>query len=287
MYDKQVRRRRLTLAAFVIASILMLTFAFGDGGSGLQRGALSVFGPIQEGAHRALKPVRDLFGWVGDTIDAKQERDKLADRNDELEKEITELEAERAQNEQLKKLLQVNESGLEDYEPVVARVTARNSSLFYAKVQIDKGSSEGVKLNQPVVAGAGLLGRVSVVTRGYSEVTLITDESFATGVRILGADQQTTIRASVNDPGTLELSLVQDPNAVSRGDRVVTAGSTSLRLGSFYPPDVLIGTVSKIELGEGDLDSRIQVRPAVDLGNLEYVEVLTDPDAPEAVASLP
>ena len=291
MYDKQVRRRRLTLAAFVIASLLLLTVYFGESSSGglhsVQRGALSVLGPIQEGAHRVLKPFRDLFGWVGDTIDAKEERDELQAENEALQRQVTELLAESDENEQLKRLLQINERGMDDYEPVKTLVTASNATLFYSKVQIDKGSSAGVAVGQPVINGQGLVGRVTEVTNGYSIVTLLTDESFATGVKVLGANQQTTIRSSVNRPGELELSLVQDPDKISRGDRVVTAGSTSLRYTSYYPRDILIGTVSHIEIGSGNLDSRIRVRPSVDLGNLEWVEVLTKPEVPEAVATLP
>jgi rod shape-determining protein MreC len=291
VYDKQVRRRRLTLAAFVIASLLLLTVYFGESSSGglhsVQRGALSVLGPIQEGAHRVLKPFRDLFGWVGDTIDAKKERDELQAENEALQRQVTELQAEADENEQLKRLLQINESGMDAYEPVKTLVVSRSPSLFYSKVQIDKGSSAGVEVGQPVINGQGLVGRVTETTRGYSIVTLITDESFATGVKVLGANQQSTIRASVNKPGELELSLVQDPDKISRGDRVVTAGSTSLRYTSYYPRDILIGTVSRIEIGSGNLDSRIRVRPAVDLGNIEWVEVLTRTDTPETVAALP
>lgn len=291
MYDKQVRRRRLTLAGFVIASLLLLTVYFGESSSGglhaVQRGALSVLGPIQEGAHRVLKPFRDLFGWVGDTIDAKEERDELQAENEELTRRVTELQAAEDENEQLKRLLQINEAGMDAYEPVKTLVTARNSTLFYSKVQIDKGSSAGVEVGQPVINGQGLVGRVTEVTTGYSIVTLLTDESFATGVRVQGANQQTTIRASVNRPGELELTLVQNPDRISRGDAVVTAGSTSLRYASYYPRNILVGTVSKIEVGAGNLDARIRVRPAVDLGNLEWVEVLTKPDVPDAVAALP
>jgi rod shape-determining protein MreC len=292
VYDKQVRRRRLALAGFVVASLLLLTVYFGEStGGGLhsvQRGALSVFGPIQEGAHRALKPFRDLFGWVGDTLDAKKERDQLAQENEDLRKQVTELESEKGENEQLKELLQINEAGgLDQYEPVKTLVTGRTTNLFYSKVQIEKGSSAGIKLNDPVVNGDGLVGRVTTVTAGQSIVTLVTDESFATGVKVLGANQQTTIQPNPNRPGELELRLVQNPDKISRGDQVVTAGSTSLRYRSFYPRDILVGTVSKIDVGEGNLDARIEVKPAVDIGTLEWVEVLTKHDEPQTVAALP
>lgn len=290
MYDKQVRRRRLALAAFVVASLLLLTVYFGESSSGglhsVQRGALQVLGPIQEGASRALKPFRDLFGWVGDTVDAKKERDSLVRRNDALEKQITDLQAQAAENQQLKKLLQINTAGgMDQYGPVKTRVTARNPSLFYSKVTIDKGSTAGVANGQPVINGEGLVGRVSEVTPGYSIVTLLTDETFATGVRVLGANQQTTVSASINQPGDLELSLVQNPDKISRDDRVVTAGSPSLKYSSYYPPNILVGKVSRIEIGDGNLDSRIHIRPSVDLGNLEWVEVLTKQAGPQTVAS--
>ena len=264
----------------MVASLLLLTVYFGESSSGglhsVQRGALSVLGPIQEGANRALKPFRDLFGWVGDTVDAKKERDALAKRNAELEKEVTDLQAARAENEQLRELHEINEAaGMDQYGPVRTLVTARNPSLFYSKVTIEKGSSEGIEVGQPVINGQGLVGRVTEVTAGTSIVTLITDDSFATGVRVLNANQQTTIRASINKPGDLELTLVQNPDKISREDRVVTAGSTSLRYRSYYPPNILIGKVSRIEIGEGNLDSRIHVEPSVDLGNLQWVEVLT------------
>ena len=76
-----VRRRRAVLAVLVLLSLFLLTAYFGERSSGslhgVQRGAMEVLAPIQEGANRALKPFRDLFGWFGDTLDAKDERDKL------------------------------------------------------------------------------------------------------------------------------------------------------------------------------------------------------------------
>ncbi len=292
MYDKQVRRRRLALAAFVVASLILLTVYFGEGpGGGLhavQRGALSVLGPIQEGANRALKPVRDLFGWVGDTVDAKKERDTLVKRNQDLERQLTDLQVQRSDNANLKKLLQINTQGerLDQYDPLKTLVIARDPSLFYSRVIIDKGRSAGVRAGQPVVNGSGLVGRVSDVTPGNSVVTLLTDETFATGVRVLGTPtQQSTIKASINQPGDLELTIVPSADKVHRGDRVVTDGSASLKLASYYQPNILIGQVSRIETGDGPLDTRIHVKPAVDLGYLHYVEVLTKAAQPRTVAS--
>ena len=75
MYDKTVRRRRAVLGLLVVSSLILLTAYFREPTGGalhnVQRGILKVVSPIQDGASKALKPVRDLFGWVGDTVSAK------------------------------------------------------------------------------------------------------------------------------------------------------------------------------------------------------------------------
>src|SRR5215210_2904378 len=120
-HDRQVRRRRIVLAVFVVLSLGLLTVYFGESAGGglhaVQRGALQVLGPIQEGASRALKPFRDLFGWVGDTLDAKSERDKLVKANESLERQVTDLQAASAENADLRRLLEINQAGgLEQYD---------------------------------------------------------------------------------------------------------------------------------------------------------------------------
>jgi hypothetical protein len=92
MHDRAVRRRRAVLFALIAASLFLLTAYFGESDSGglrsFQRGAMGVFAPIQEGANRAVKPVRDLFGWFGDTLHAKSQRDQLKVERDALRRQL-------------------------------------------------------------------------------------------------------------------------------------------------------------------------------------------------------
>jgi len=97
VYDKTVRRRRAVLALLVVLSLILLTAYFGESSDGglhsVQRGFLTVVSPIQEGANKALKPVRDLFGWFGDTLHAKSQLAEVRKQKDKLLKEVI---AERA-----------------------------------------------------------------------------------------------------------------------------------------------------------------------------------------------
>src|SRR5919198_6735011 len=96
MYKKSVRRRRAVLALLVALSIGLLTVYFGESTSGglhaVQRGFLEALAPLQEGASRALKPARDLGGWVGDVLDAKSD-------NKRLRRQVTDLRARLARAE--------------------------------------------------------------------------------------------------------------------------------------------------------------------------------------------
>ena len=159
MYKRSVRRRRAVLALLVGLSIALLTAYFGESASGglhaIQRGFLQALAPFQEGASRALKPARDLVGWTGDVFDAKSENKKLA--------AVRELRAgspiETASREakELRAMVGFNRSaGFPDgYDPVAARVIARSPTVWYSAITIDKGSDQGVRVNQPVVSGDG------------------------------------------------------------------------------------------------------------------------------------
>jgi rod shape-determining protein MreC len=288
MNDKVVRRRRAVLAALVVLSLFLLTAYFGESSSGplhgVQRTAMEVLAPIQEGANRALKPFRDLFGWFGDTLDAKDRADELETKNQALEKQVADLTVQKDNLEQLKGLNEMNTAGgLANYEPVVARVIARSPSSWYQTFQINKGSSDGVRVDQPVVNGDGLVGKVKEVSDGNAVVMLLTDPEFGVSALSLQSREPGSVHPAVGAAGDLRFELVPNAKEVRRGERVITAGtSTSARvseLQSLYPRGIIIGTVKRIETGEGELDRVIHVEPAADLHALDIVEVLTEPDA--------
>src|ERR671911_3036127 len=109
MHDTVVRRRRAVLAALVVLSLFLLTAYFGERSSGplhgVQRTAMEVLAPIQEGANRALKPFRDLFGWFGDTLDAKDRANELETANDSLEKQVADLTLAENENAELREIV--------------------------------------------------------------------------------------------------------------------------------------------------------------------------------------
>ena len=281
MYDKTVRRRRAVLGLLVACSLILLTASFGDSAGGgvtsIQRGVLDVVSPIQEGASRALKPVRDLFGWIGDTVHAKGKVDDLEKERDQLRRQVIDRDAALRQNTQLRELLALDtNASLKDNAPVGARVIGRSPTVWFSQVTIDKGSSAGIRLDQPVVTGAGLVGKVTTVTRGTSIVTLVTDAKMSVTARINENGVPGVLQTQIGDPRELELKYTTRDDTVRAGQRVVTSG-TDARITaepSLYPPDIPIGRVTRVE-DEGTDDQVVHVKPYADMRKLEFVQVLT------------
>jgi len=291
MYDRQVRRRRAVLLALVACCLVLLTAYFGESSGGplksIQTGAMEVVAPVQEGANRALKPFRDLFGWFGDTLDAKDQRDKLEAERDKLRAEVAALQSAANENAELRDMVDyARGSGLDAYAPVTARVYSRSPSTWYSTIEINKGSSDGVEVNQPVINGKGLVGKVKTVSDGNAVVMLLSDSEFGVSARAASSGQPGAILPVAGSPGDLLFDLVPEAKKVRTGDSIITAGTTSKDLPSPFPEGLLIGEVTRID-GEGELDRTIHVAPFADLRALDFVQVLTKPRADLLASATP
>jgi rod shape-determining protein MreC len=288
MYDKTVRRRRAVLALLVVSSLILLTAYFGESAAGglhnVQRGILQVVSPIQEGASRALKPFRDLFGWVGDTVSAKSDLSKVRKDRDSWKQRAIANEAAQRDNAHFRALLGLDRApkDLTPFGPVTSRVVGQSPTLWYVQIYIDKGTSAGIREDMPVIAtdgrdiGTGLIGKVQVASRNSSVVRLITDSSVAVPARTLRGSAVGVVSPKVGNPRDLILNYTRKNDRIEPRDVVVTAGTTSRRsdLESIYPPDLPIGTVTRVDDPSSDAQE-VHLKPFVDLQRISFVQVLT------------
>jgi len=294
VFDKKVvRRRRAALAVFVALSIAVLTAYFGESGGGffhaLQRGSQEAFAPVETGASRALKPVRDLFGWVGDTFDAKGDNKELRAEVERLRSELARAQTAERDAAQLSGLVGLKREDMfpSGTDPIAARVIARSPTVWYSSVKIDKGSSDGVRVDQPVLAAGGLVGKVTQVTGGTAEVRLITDASSAVTAQVMPAGASGVVRPQVGNPNDLLLDLIEGDRRVTEDTTVVTSGFTSTKVESLFPRGIPIGTVTKVDLDEFEQYQRVHIKPFANLRRFDIVQVLTRRPAGTQAAALP
>jgi rod shape-determining protein MreC len=278
VYRKQVRRRRAVLALLIVGSFVLLTITYGRGSNGLQRGVSTIFSPVQGIADRALKPARDLVDWFDETFDAKGENSRLKSDLVKVRAQAVAGQEAMQENAQLRKLVELDQGPVlaaSAYEPVTGRVISRSPTLWRSSVTIDVGSGDGVQVDDPVISGDGVVGRIAAAEPGSSQVMLLTDHASAISAKVLPAGVQGVVKPEVGDPEHLILDFIDSTKLVHGGQTVVTAGWRAQGLASLFPPGLPLGEVTKASIVDQEAKEQADVRPFADIRNLDLVQVLT------------
>ena len=282
MYRKQVRRRRAVLLLLVVASLTLLSLYYreGTGGPlhGVQDVVSTIFGPITEGADRALKPARDLVNWFDETFEARGENDRLKDKVTSLRDELARAQSTQLEAKELSRLQELASGGIvpDGSKPVTARVVGRSPTVWYSTVTIDKGTSAGIRVNDPVVAAGGLAGRITQTTPNTAQVTLITDSESSVTARVLPDGATGVVEPNIGDPRDLQLDFLERGSDIGEGQMVVTAGFSTGDLGSIFPPGIPIGEITESTLEEQQAYQRVHLEAFADLRDMNFVRVLTE-----------
>jgi rod shape-determining protein MreC len=293
VHDKKVRRRRAVLALLVGISLISLTAYFGESPSSplhsVQRGIVEVLSPIQEGASKVLTPFKDVGNFFSGLFSAKSRAKRLQNELYTLESRYAQLKQEVIDDAQLRQEVGLDQShGIAAYHPVGADVFVKSPNLWYATIEVDKGTDDGVRIDDPVLGDGALVGKVTNAGSTFSVVTLITDHTFgvAAEVQEQGSNSdEGVLGPQIGNPNQLLLSSLPKPapgqQIPAGGEQVVTAGYTdpsNPTLDSLYPAGIPIGTVSSpVDTNNLDNNGQITVSPQADLRHLSFVQILTSP----------
>jgi rod shape-determining protein MreC len=300
VHDKKVRRRRAVLALLVAISLLLLTAYFGESPSSplhsVQRGIVAVLSPLQSGASTVLSPFKDVGNYFSDLFTAKSRAGKLQTQVDQLRAQNASLEQKVINDAQLTKEVGLDQNtSLAAYQKLGADVIGRSATLWYETIEVDKGSGDGVRMNDPVIGNGALVGKVTDVGSNFSEVTLLTDHTFAVTAEVQdNAGDTGVLSPQVGNPNQLILSDLPKPGPNQAGpqvgQQVVTAGykdPTNPALNSLYPQGIPIGTVTNANQDNLLNNGQITVSVDADLRHLSSVQILISPQAGTARAQVP
>ena len=130
-------------------------------------------------------------------------------------------------------------------------------------------------MNDPVVNGDGLVGRVTDVTPVTAKVTLITDPESAVSATVLPNGIQGVAEPEAGDPSTMLLDFIDKNEPIHSGPIVVTSGWSNGTISSAYPQGVPIGEVRQTTIGQQETYQHIRMEPFADMRNLDIVQVAT------------
>ena len=230
--------------------------------------AQAAFSPVQSISSRAGGAGSGLINRIINFNSTAQENERLQRRLSEVELELKNNQEAVAENERLKGLLSLKAKT--GYDAVPGRVIARDSSVWFNTITIDRGSSSGVALNMPVVTGEGIVGRVIALSPWTAQVMLLTDEKAAAGAVVgqLESGAIGSIRGK-GEIGLVEMRYVSGLQKVNVGDFVLTTGQDGI-----YPPGLNVGEVVDVRQGTATQAHQILIRPGARMDQIQEVAVL-------------
>lgn len=227
--------------------------------------------PLESTTSKVSGATSGFFRQIWNFRSTAVENEQLKERLAKLESELNAARQAEAENERLKSLLGLSEQL--NIKSVPARVIARDPSIWFNTVTINRGSTSGVETNMPVVTAGGIVGRVITVSPWASQVMLITDEKAGAGA-VVGQLGQSGALGSVRGRsdlgvGVIEMRYVSGLEQVEVGDTVMTTGQDGI-----YPPGLNIGKVVDLKKGTATQAHQILIQPGAQLDHLEDVAVL-------------
>ncbi len=220
-------------------------------------------------------PFKNFGGMLKDYKSLKN----VLEENKVLRSSIEKTERVEAENIELKKQLNDMKKelkvdySLSDYDYLNATVVSRNAGTWFNNLTINKGSHNGIKEDMVVINSTGVIGKTVNVSTFSSDVKLITstDSNNKISITLVSGNKKLTgiIEGYDYKKGYLKVEGISNTDNVSVGDLVYTSG-----LGGVFPSGVLVGKVAEITTDVYDLSKIINVTPAANFSNINYVTVL-------------
>lgn len=252
-----------------------------DGGQKMLRIWTQAFAsPLQNASSKATGATSGFFQQIWNFRSTAQQNEELKERLSQVETELHTARQAAAETERLKALLNLNEQT--NIQNIPARVIARDPSVWFNTITINRGSSSGIEVNMPVVTAGGIVGRIVTVSPWASQVMLITDEKAGAGA-VVGQLGQSGALGSVRGRadlgvGLIEMKYVSGLEKVEVNDYVMTTGQDGI-----YPQGLNIGRVVEVKNGTATTAHQIIIQPGAQLDHLEEVAVLLYHPPPRSV----
>ena len=236
--------------------------------------------PLQNASSKASGATSGFFQQIWNFRSTAKENEQLKERLASLETELHTTQQTAAEADRLRALLNLNEQT--NIKSVPARVIARDPSVWFNTITINRGSSSGVEVNMPVVTAGGIVGRIITVGPWSSQVMLITDEKAGAGA-VVGQLGQSGALGSVRGRadlgvGLIEMRYVSGLEKVEVNDYVMTTGQDGI-----YPPGLNVGRVIDVKNGTATQAHQILIQPGAQLDHLEELAVLLYHPPPRSV----
>ena len=269
---RSLNKKAIILVMAIVTVFLLANFAARGAYqfSFAERLIVSILSPLDTIMARASYGLRDATSFTGELFTVYRDNQTMQAEIEQLrqnELNITEIMAE---NIRLRAMLDYKK-GVSQFDFVTATVIARDPGNWTNIILINRGSSDGLTKDMPVVTPQGLAGNVVQVFANTAKVQLVLDPRSAVGSLVQRAESRVAAIVEgngVNPMSPRMVNLARDADII-RGDKIITSG-----FGGIYPKGLLVGAVIDVINDEGGLLKYAVLNPAVDFNRLEEVMII-------------
>ena len=257
----------LAIAVTVVSSLL-----------GVNLPELAVKGllsPLRAGASRLTDAAEQVYNYMFKYEALAAENEALKERLAQLEDDARRADSMSRENDHLRAALGLTDAN-PSWELVDSYVISRSSQDWSSTFTINKGTTSGIKEGMCAITANGeVVGLVSEAGPNYAEVKTLLDSSLEISATISSSGYNGMVQGgyATGQEGLLRMDYLPSSAVIRNNDQVTTSGST------VYPRNLIVGHVVDAGFDSTGVAKYALLRPAVNVGSLELVFIVTEYDA--------
>jgi len=257
-----MKNNRIVIASIIIA---LLGLIFTGQLSAIKGAFDSVFLPIEKIIYTSSNNLSDFISSIKNIKFLSLQNSRLEKENVSLQAEIASLKEVSHENELLR-----NELGFlstqSNFQLIPSQIISKNPSEYLQRFKINKGSKDGVKVENAVISNGYFVGRVTEVTNSTSEIELITDSRSLVPIILQDSRETGLLRGGLKGLVAEDISVNAE---IKANETVLTSG-----LSGSFPAGIPIGTVNSEISSKSEIFKRISINSPIKLSKLEIVFVV-------------
>ncbi|MBQ8194022.1 MAG: rod shape-determining protein MreC [Oscillospiraceae bacterium] len=215
-----------------------------------------------------VSAANSISDWANGLLDTLVNADSYKEENDILNAQLTEMykktkdyEELKDENALLREMLGLKEENDSFVFSEPCDVVARNANDMYGGFTINRGSSDGLSLNDPIVTSVGLVGIVTEIAPNYAKVSTMLSPQVNVGVITMRSKATGVLENDLThaENGMCLMSNILKDADIRVGDVVATSGKSGL-----YPESIMVGRVVEVYDDPNGLSRHAVVKPLVD-----------------------
>ncbi len=228
----------------------------------------SPLAPVQNIASKPVNYFRNVIEKIALMIES-------ADRTEILEKEVFLLQNKVVEHrntinilsKKLESMTELRKNIDNNENPLIADIIGHDTSYFRKSILINIGKKQGASVDDAVVFGSALVGRITAAGNSSSRAMLITDPASNIPSRFLESRMQGMVQGTGDD--TCIVKYISRNTEIKEGDVVISSG-----IGGIFPKSIYIGDIVAIEDHGAKLFKDIKLKPKIDFSKIEHVLVI-------------